>query len=86
MTVLLLLSGAILFRMEQSMLQTKIQTENRISLDSAVEMIQYLEGLSKENLNYKKFNKGIYTINLFDENFRFRLKQRGSDSSQVFRI
>ena len=51
MTVLLLLSGAILFRMEQSMLQTKIQTENRISLDSAVEMIQYLEGLSKENLN-----------------------------------
>ena len=45
MTVLLLLTGFILFRMDLSMLQTKIRTENRIRLDSVAEMIQYMEGI-----------------------------------------
>ena len=45
MTVLLLLSGFILFRMDQSRLQQKKQAENRIRLDSVAEMIQYMEGI-----------------------------------------
>ena len=45
MTVLLLLSGFILFRMDQSRLQQKKQAENKIRLDSVAEMIQYMEGI-----------------------------------------
>ena len=45
MTVLILLSGSILFWMDLSKLQTKMRTENRIRLDSVAEMIQYMEGI-----------------------------------------
>ncbi len=45
MTLLLVLSGFILFLMDQSKLQKKIRTENRIRLDSMAEMIQYMEDI-----------------------------------------
>ena len=45
MSVLLLLSGSILFWMDLARLQTKMRTENRIRLDSVAEMIQYMEDI-----------------------------------------
>ena len=58
MTALLLLSGFILFRMDQSKLQTKMQTENQIKLDSVAEMVRYMESIreaSRASIEAEKY-------------------------------
>ena len=49
MTALLLLSGFILFRMDQSKLQQKMRNENRIRLDLLAEMIRYMEDIRESS-------------------------------------
>ena len=63
MALLLLLSGFILFRMDQSRLQMKTRTENQIRLDSVAEMIQYMEGIRESSrVSFEAYQ---------DENLRF---------------
>lgn len=74
MTVLLVLSGFILFRMDQSRLQNKMQTENRIKLDSMAEMIQYMEGI-------RESSKASYEA-LQEENLRFIKRYSGGNAAE----
>ena len=43
MALLLLVSGAVLFRMDQAMMQKKMQARNQAKLDSVAELVRYLD-------------------------------------------